>query len=836
MYHAFYGLDRKPFQISADPEFLWLGPKHKEGLAILVYGVSDNKGFLVMSGGVGTGKTTLIHALLKQLDDSVVVASVPDPGLELIEFYRFIAASYGMKGKYESKVDFLFAFEDFLKKMYDEGRIVLLIIDEAQRCSSAMLEEIRLLSNIEIPEQKLLNIFFVGQEEFYNLLADPRNRALKQRITINYHLKTLSLEETQMLIDYRLKVAGASRSIFDAKAVERIYFHSQGHPRRINIICDHALLTGFVDNRPTIGADIIDECAIELMLPGERQPPEVDMGIGHTDSSPVAETSNMTTNPTAPVIMGQAILNEPAAPSPPRFSRERIFTVVTALLVTLLAAIAYFGPQRLMAPFSRNELVAVAPPAEMANRTAKTAPDTKHGSLAKSEKSLPDSPESRSLTDSISDDPTRPSAVPSKPSPPTEIAKVANSLPPAIPARMSPSATTNDAYDDEMKEIRPVTNEVDLNSASALPHEQTPAAIDTPPSPPLQPTTSAEIQREASGVPQAIPTDMSPGESRYDSEAGDIATISATPIIEDPERIRASSEDRAPTEHTPPPAVGGNEPALVKADLVASTKQPSPSTDRDTLAIPPPSTLEQASPRAAPSLSKKADEPPTPTPETDSEISPPPALTFPQNAPSTETPVIDQPTDRPLTSESIAVAPEAPEKKEATDRLDTDLEPSQPETLPPEPSVDVETSPQTPFVALATPTAPSAPDGSLSPNTAQRLELFLQTYCQAYSTKDLDRFSALFTADAVERDRPFIDLIPVYRTNFENLDEISYHIDMQTFSESTDGREVRVKGVFKLAYRFGGSDWRSSSGLIEMTLVNLEDEYRVKTLDYRKKN
>ena len=288
MYRHLYGLTQKPFQISTDPSFLWMGNKHREALAVMVYGVRNSKGFLLLSGGVGTGKTTLIHSLLSRLDKHVVVATVQDPSLTPMAFFNFIAHAYGMRRRYTNKVDFLFAFEKFLRKNRAAGRSVLLIVDEAQRLDQTLLEEIRLLSNIEDPDQKLLNVFFVGQEEFLDIIAAPVNRALKQRITVNYHLDALDLEETEALVRHRLKVAGASRAIFSPDAFPLIHQFSQGAPRLVNILCDHALLSGFVKDVDIIGADIIAESIEDLMLPGELPRSLPVPGPEAVDARPVA--------------------------------------------------------------------------------------------------------------------------------------------------------------------------------------------------------------------------------------------------------------------------------------------------------------------------------------------------------------------------------------------------------------------------------------------------------------------------------------------------------------------------------------------------------------------
>lgn len=266
MYLEHFGLKAKPFQISADPKFLWMGSKHKEALAILKYGIFDNRGFLLLSGDVGTGKTTLIHALTQDIGSDTVVATVPDPGLSLMDFYRYIAKSFGIKEPFETKQQFLEVFETFLLRNESLNKKVLLIIDEAQRLTSDLLEEIRLLSNIEKDYTKLLNIFFVGQNEFNDIILKQKNRPLRQRITINYNIDPLEQHEVMEYINFRLSVAGCEEPLFTGDAVREVFAFSEGYPRLINIVCDHALLTGFVQGVARITGSIVSECAEELRI------------------------------------------------------------------------------------------------------------------------------------------------------------------------------------------------------------------------------------------------------------------------------------------------------------------------------------------------------------------------------------------------------------------------------------------------------------------------------------------------------------------------------------------------------------------------------------------
>ncbi len=266
MYLSYYKLDKKPFQISTDPDFLWLGEKHREMLSLLKYGVLDNKGFLLLTGDVGTGKTTFINAFVNSLGNDVIVARVSDPGLTKLGFLQYIAEMFRMETAFESKNEFLLLFTKFLNQAYIDQKKVVLIIDEAQHVTDKILEEIRLLSNIEKQETKLLNIFLVGQNEFNDTLEKYKNRALRQRITIHYTLEPFEPDETRSCIEYRLQIAGSTKKIFSNEAIEAIHTISEGFPRLITIICDHALLLGYFQEVSEISDEIVWTCANKLHL------------------------------------------------------------------------------------------------------------------------------------------------------------------------------------------------------------------------------------------------------------------------------------------------------------------------------------------------------------------------------------------------------------------------------------------------------------------------------------------------------------------------------------------------------------------------------------------
>ena len=266
MYLTHYGLSAEPFSLSPDSKFLWLSEKHKEALATLEYGILDEKGFLILTGDVGTGKTVLINALIEQINMDVQVARIADPDLEPLDFFNLLSEEFGMNEHFESKGAFLIRLKAFLQEAHEANTFVLLIIDEAQRLNHDILEQTRLLSNFELHHKKLINIFLVGQSEFNAKLLEDKNQAVRQRIAARYHITPLSEQETMQYIQHRLKVAGAVSDIFTPKALRRIYSAADGYPRLINTICDYALLTGYAAGVKSIDDGIIRECEQELGL------------------------------------------------------------------------------------------------------------------------------------------------------------------------------------------------------------------------------------------------------------------------------------------------------------------------------------------------------------------------------------------------------------------------------------------------------------------------------------------------------------------------------------------------------------------------------------------
>ena len=275
MYHEHYGLVRSPFEMTPDPAFLYLGDAHREGLATLVYGVRARKGFVLLTGEVGTGKTTLLHSLLSQLDRDTLSAFIFNPRLEPLDFFRVLFDEYGIEKECKSKAEYLLALNHFLIERLEQDLSTLLIIDEAQNLSPEMLEEVRLLSNLETPRSKLIQIMLVGQPELAEMLARPERRQLRQRISLRHDLRPFRAEETTAYIEERLRLAGyTGKGIFKKPALRAVHQLSGGIPRVINVLCDGTLLLGFARDVQSVGADIVREVGRDLALVTNEPIPE----------------------------------------------------------------------------------------------------------------------------------------------------------------------------------------------------------------------------------------------------------------------------------------------------------------------------------------------------------------------------------------------------------------------------------------------------------------------------------------------------------------------------------------------------------------------------------
>lgn len=268
MYKKFYGLRENPFNLTPDPDFLYLSKVHQKAMAYLTYGLESGKGFVQLTGDIGSGKTTLLKTLLKRNRNKIKSAFIVNPRASFEQLFRMILYQFSvieLESEYPKDV-LLGKFYDYLTEQSKQNCPVAIIFDEAQNIDTSVLEEIRMLSNLETEKIKLLQMIFVGQPELREIFLLPKFRQLKQRISVAYHITPLGREDTEAYINHRLKVAGADdRLIFTRCACDEIYSYSSGVPRLINIACDATLLAGYVEEKKVLDENIVKEVINELI-------------------------------------------------------------------------------------------------------------------------------------------------------------------------------------------------------------------------------------------------------------------------------------------------------------------------------------------------------------------------------------------------------------------------------------------------------------------------------------------------------------------------------------------------------------------------------------------
>ena len=289
MYKQFFGLARNPFEISPDPFFYHPTPRHNEALANLHYGVGRRKGFIVITGEVGTGKTLLVRCLLAELrKNNIAFAYVFNPLLPVVEFFQYIMADLGLPYAGRSKTEMLLDLNRFLIQRHAKGLITALVVDEAQALRPDLLEEIRLLTNLETSQQKLLQIVLMGQPELEAVLDSPELRQLKQRVALRCQLQPLDHAQTRAYVLSRLERAGAAAQppIFSDDAMERIFEFSRGIPRIVNTLCENSMVNAFAREQRPVTGDMITEVAADFRLISPALPEDVPSNL------PVAEDND----------------------------------------------------------------------------------------------------------------------------------------------------------------------------------------------------------------------------------------------------------------------------------------------------------------------------------------------------------------------------------------------------------------------------------------------------------------------------------------------------------------------------------------------------------------
>ncbi len=284
MYKEFFGLRANPFNVNPDPRYLFLTRHTEEALACLTYGIQSRKGFVLLTGEVGTGKTTLINKLMEWLRlQQVATAFIFNPRMNVPQFLDYMMADFGIPVESRSKSQILLRLYNWLLDRYRAGETAVLIVDEAQNLSAELLEEIRLMTNLETFTEKLLQIVLVGQPELEHKLKQPQLRQLRQRLTLRAKTYALTLEETKAYVVQRLRIAGSDgQVVFDPEALAAIHRYSKGIPRVVNLICEHCLVSAFVDQQKLIASPVVDAVARDFELD--------DASVSTSRATPSTET------------------------------------------------------------------------------------------------------------------------------------------------------------------------------------------------------------------------------------------------------------------------------------------------------------------------------------------------------------------------------------------------------------------------------------------------------------------------------------------------------------------------------------------------------------------
>ena len=298
MYQSFYGFREKPFSLLPDSGFLYLSGKHRMALTLLEYGLMNQAGFTVISGGIGTGKTTLIRKLLNDIDPTLKVGLISNTHQTFGDLLQWIALAYDLPHQGKDKVQLYQDFMEFIIQEYAQGRRTVLIVDEAQNMPADTLEELRMLSNVNADKDQVLQIILVGQRELRETLKRPDLVQFAQRIGVDYHLEPLDAEETSDYIRHRCKTAGGKAELFSDQACQLIHQYSGGVPRLINLLCDTALVYGYAEQRDRVDATLVEEVAKEKqkggLFPIQNAAPETTQQspVRSADITPVTQTHN----------------------------------------------------------------------------------------------------------------------------------------------------------------------------------------------------------------------------------------------------------------------------------------------------------------------------------------------------------------------------------------------------------------------------------------------------------------------------------------------------------------------------------------------------------------
>ncbi|MDP4979363.1 MAG: AAA family ATPase [Desulfobacterales bacterium] len=779
MYLAHFKLHEKPFQLNTDPRFLWLGQDHKEALATLRYGVLENKGLLLLTGEIGTGKTTLVSALVDQLgDESVVVAQLPDPGLTRREFFYLVSRKFGIDRPVHDKETFTDTFGEFLDDICTHNKKALLIIDEAQIMDSRVLEEVRLLSNMEYRHTKPLNIFLVGQTEFNQTLLKPENRALKERIAVNCNLKPLLEPETAAYIAYRLQVAGAQKRIFTDDAVREIQSFSKGSPRQINILCDLALVRGYAENAKILDSRMIEECEERILVH--------DASGGHFRGAIKASEDI-----SRPEVLKVDAQNDVQPWTKPTRGIKRYG--ILALVILLPGLFIFFalwnsGLIKKVAPaLDKTPPIHLQTTHDQAPGSMSTSPpkDLNDGRDLSGTNDTPASSPSRDLTPAV--------ATPHPPSTPQPIIDTAKKA--AVNLTIAPiPASDNRAGAIIVPQPPPIPVVPQKDKPTLSPPQREPdQEVETP----VHMTETAGRHEDGHPVEKlpdlAKPSDPLPlalQEMGKDS----VVAVDKPPV--DRRKIdvaRPATDPEGEKSALSRPSTESSDPAniidwLLKEKIKADKLNKTPNL--------------QPKPLLKTAAQSRGESDQIETKESSSDQI---------KRVATNTAAGQSTASPPNREEGIAAS------KKTTDDKVRVTEEKTPNNVPEGIRVIAE--------------QPSE-ERTVEVRLEGRLRSFLQSYCVTYAANDLDKFTNFFSPDALENGQPFESLLPKYQKSFNVTEAIQYRIELQQYTHDNQKGTVDIQGNFLLRWLPPDKKWRENSGKIFMNLKDDGSSFLVQKLDY----
>ena len=791
MYTAFYKLRETPFSQAVNPKFTWLNEKQLKTLAAFKQKYIDKKGFFLITGDAGTGKTAFIKKLLAEIESKTIVATVTDPDLEKLDFFNWLSLEFNMNVMFKSKGAFLTRFKRFLLEAYQKNINVSLIIDDAHRINPELIEEILTLSNIEQAGNKLMSIFFVGHSGFNKLLQKKQNSRLKQSINAHFHLNPLKEEEIVQLILYRLKAAGAQAEIFSSRAYHEIYQFSAGYPRMVVNICDRAMIAGCISTTHIIDENLIIECGKDLQIAGIKREiegidylKEIPESKGPAPKAPKEKNEEIKTS----ILSDLKIRIAPAA-------RSAILPVFLAILVVLAIYFIYQFKSSLLSWASidlgkeKSTPVQSEPSASnISQKKEKVSEINMLTSPAEDEKSIQTAGKRAELSDDGYG---------------LDKLKIDEEVifPDNQSALAADESSVKPTFVDDV-------SDVDANNESLQIKTDTET---TRPSASEKKITEIFPEKLGAAIGQS-PIELAGIETEQELTEREFQMLSRHLAL----KLKLSGKERQ------------------QADIQEVHLEPE--TGR-VIAAPPANYLESRKDVPAPqSVAKKLYLPEKERQEADIQQVHLVPKTGKVNPEKEQQETVSRIVRFEPEIEKIIGTQPAEDSKPS---IDVESQQAAVQTSPPQ-AIAVKSdldplskTPQEPGTKVASLGRIDEEDDLRNRlNLKERLQRFLEVYCQTYEMKDLDHFSTFFARDAKENDKPFHSLLPKYRKNFDVIEFINYRIELQKFKFDDERGTINIEGRFFLEWLPGGNRWRRNSGKIFMELQESGPSFKISRLDY----